>query len=235
LEEPTNINKPYTAEILTSAANKISEQMLLEQEALTLDKVNPEFAELMEDYRNGIFIFKLQEDEVWNKVQLDSIHLKEFYEKNSENYVHPDRVTYTELFIRDKETADQYYEEIKTGADFESLVTNYTERSGMKDKGGKYELQAVGSTEFSTLVSKLQPGEFTEPVPNSGGYSILRLDILEPSRIKTFEEAKAEVSGAFQEAESKRLEKEYIQRLKATYKPVINYDTLHKAFKPESN
>lgn len=235
LEEPTNIGKPFTAEILTSAANKISEQMLLEEEALTLDKVNPEFAELMEDYRNGIFIFKLQEDEVWNKVQLDSIRLKEFYEKNKENYVYPDRVTYTELFIRNKETADQYYEEIKTGADFESLVTNYTERSGMKDKGGKYELQAVGSTEFSTMVGKLQPGEFTEPVPNSGGYSILRLDILEPSRIKTFEEAKAEVSGAFQEAESKRLEKEYIQRLKATYKPVINYDTLHKAFKPESN
>ncbi|MCJ7554023.1 MAG: hypothetical protein MUO34_09080, partial [Ignavibacteriaceae bacterium] len=64
---------------------------------------------------------------------------------------------------------------------------------------------------------------------------ILRLDVKEPSRIKTFEEARAEVSGAFQESESKRLEQEYIQRLKATYNPVINYDQLHKAFKPESD
>lgn len=234
-EDPANVGKPFTTELLTNAANKISEEVLLETEALTLDKVNPDFAELMEDYKNGIFIFKLQEDEVWNKVQLDSVRLKEFYETNKENYVFPDRVTYTELFIRSKEDAEGYLTEIKNGADFDSLVVNFTERSGLKERSGKYEMQAVGSTEFSKSVYELQPGDFTEPIANSGGYSVLRLDEIHPSRMKTFDEARAEVSGAFQEAESKRLEREYIQRLKSTYKPVIYYDELHNAFKPESN
>lgn len=233
--DATNVGKLFTAELITNASNKISEELLLEEEALTLDLKNPEFAELMEDYRNGIYIFKLQEEEVWNKVQLDSLRLVQFYEQNKEKYTFPDRVTYTELFVRVKDIADNYYQEIKAGANFDSLVVNFTERSGMKEKEGRYELQAVGSTEFSKAVSELKPGEFTEPIQNSGGYSILRLDVKEPSRLKTFEEARAEVSGAFQEAESKRLEQEYIQRLKATYKPVINYDKLHLAFQPERN
>jgi peptidyl-prolyl cis-trans isomerase SurA len=233
--EPTNIGKLFSTEVLTTAANKISEELLLEEEAMTLDRSNPEFAALMEDYRNGIYIFKLQEEEVWNKVQLDSIRLAEFYEKNKDKYVFPDRVTYSELFVRIKEAAERYLEEIRNGADFDSLVINFTERSGMKEKNGRYELQAVGTTEFSKAVSELSPGEFTEVIPNTGGFSILRLDLKEPSRVKTFDEARAEVSGAFQEAESKRLEQDYIQRLKLIYKPVINYDKLHLAFEPERN
>lgn len=230
--EPTYVGKAFTSDLIRNAANKFSEELLLEEEALTLDKINPDFAELMDDYRNGIFIFKLQEEEVWNKVHLDSLSLVNYYEANKERFVFPDRVTYTELFTRFSETADKYFAEIKNGADFDSLVVNFTERPGMKDRKGKYELQVVGSSEFSKIADELQPGEFSEIIPNSGGFSILRLDVKEPSRVKTFEEARAEVSGAFQEAESKRLEQEYIQRLKATYRPVINYDKLHKAFKP---
>ncbi|MCJ7553654.1 MAG: peptidylprolyl isomerase, partial [Ignavibacteriaceae bacterium] len=233
--DPAYVGKVFKTDLITNAANKVSEELMLEEEALTLDKINPDFAELMDDYRNGIHIFKLQEEEVWNKVKIDSTGLAEFYESNNEKFVFPDRVTYTELFVRSREAADSYFTEIKSGADFDSLVVNLTERSQVKNKGGRYELQVVGSSEFSKAVDMLQPGEFTEIIPNSGGFSILRLDVKEPSRIKTFEEARAEVSGAFQESESKRLEQEYIQRLKATYKPVINYDQLQKAFKPESD
>jgi peptidyl-prolyl cis-trans isomerase SurA len=57
----------------------------------------------------------------------------------------------------------------------------------------------------------------------------------DPARIKTFEEAKAEVAGAYQEAESKRLETQYLDYLKGKYHPVIFYDELHEAFKTESN
>lgn len=233
--ESINLGKLFTKETLTAAAAKMSEDLLLEEEALTLDKVNPDFKELMQDYKNGIFIFKLQEEEVWNKVHLDSVKMREFYAKNKENYVFPDRVSYTELFVRNKQTAEDYLSEIRSGANFDSLVINFTERAGLKEKGGKYELQAVGSTEFSKTVDALNPGEFTEVIPNSGGYSIIRLDAKEASRMKTFDEARAEVSGAFQESESKRLEQEYLQRLKSMYKPVINYDKLQKAFRAENS
>jgi len=51
-------------------------------------------------------------------------------------------------------------------------------------------------------------------------------------RLKTFDEARAEVSGIVQEMESKRLEKEFLDTLNNIYKPIIFYDEIDKAFKP---
>jgi peptidyl-prolyl cis-trans isomerase SurA len=226
--------KKFNSDILNKGLKKITENMLLEEKALSLDKTDVQFADLMKDYQNGIFIFKLQEDEVWNKVNIDSVKLYNFYQENMPKYVWPDRVGYTEIFARKDSVIKYYYSLLKKGTNFDSLAAK-TERTQLKEKLGKYDLQAVGSSEFSKVVNNLNVGDYTEPIPNPGGFSILRLDVKDPSRIKTFEEAKAEVSGSLQEYESKRLENEYLDSLKKTYAPVINYDELQKAFKQKDN
>lgn len=226
--------KKFTEDVLSKAANKYAEQMLLEEKALTLEKTDSQFADLMKDYQNGIFIFKLQEEEVWNKLNVDSVKLVNYYEQNKQKYTWPDRVGYTEIFCKSDSLIHVYYDQLKKGEDFDKLAAK-TERTMFKEKQGKYDLQAVGSTEFSKAVDKLKVGEYTEPIPNPGGFSILRLDVKDPARIKTFEEAKPEVSGAVQENESKRLENDYITSLKKKYSPVIYYDALQKAFKSKSN
>lgn len=234
-DDPEFSGKKISTELLKNAVKKYSEQMFVEEKALTLDKTDPQFADLMQDYRNGILIFKLQEDEVWNKVSIDSVKLYDFYQKNKDKYVWKDRVGYTEIFARKDSVIKDYYNQLKAGVSFDLLAAK-TERTGYKEKNGKYDLQVVGSTEFSKAVNALNSvGDYTEPIQNPGGFSILRLDVKDPSRVKTFEEAKAEVSGALQEAESKRLETEYIDSLKKKYEPVINYDELQKAFKVEEN
>lgn len=227
--------KKFVPDILNKAAKKYSEQLLLEEKALHLDSTDTQFADLMKDYESGIFIFKLQEDEVWNKVKIDSTKLVAFYEKTKQNYVWPDRISYTEIFAKKDSVIKHYYSLLKEGENFDTLAAK-TERVGLKDRKGKYDLQVIGSTEFSKNVNELQNvGDYTAPIPNPGGFSILRLDKKDHSRIKTFEEARAEVSGAFQESESKRLEKEYIDSLKSKYSPVINYEELQNAFKSKTN
>lgn len=223
--------KKFTVDILNKSVKKLSEQLLLEEKALSLEKTDAQFADLMKDYQNGIFIFKLQEEEVWNKVTVDSVKLYDFYQKNIQKYSWPDRVAYTEIYAKKDSVIKSYYNLLKSGENFDVLAAN-TERTQVKDKNGKYDLQAVGSTEFSKIVNGLTNiGDYTEPVPNPGGFSILRLDFKAPARLKTFEEAKAEVSGQYQEYESKRLENEYIDSLKKKYSPVIYYDELRSAFK----
>lgn len=227
--------KKFTSDVLNKGVKKISEQLLIEEKALSLEKTDAQFADLMKDYQNGIFIFKLQEEEVWNKVSVDSVKLYDFYQKNMQKYSWPDRVAYTEIYSKKDSVIKSYYSLLKSGENFDVLAAN-TERSQVKDKAGKYDLQAVGSTEFSKIVNNLSNiGDYTEPVPNPGGFSILRLDLKDPARLKTFEEAKPEVSGAYQEYESKRLENEYIDSLKKKYSPVIYYDELRNAFKQNVN
>lgn len=221
--------KKFNNDFINRAIKKYSDQQVLEEKANTLDKTDSEFADLMKDYQNGIFIFKLQEDEVWNKVKIDSVKLFDFYQKNMEKYKWDNRVAFTEIFARRDSVIRHYYDLLKSGENFDSLASK-TERPNMKEKHGKYELQII-SSDLSKIANGLSKiGDYSEPIPNQGGFSIIRLDEKDPARLKTFEEAKAEVSGAFQEFESRRLENEYIDSLKKRYSPVINYDQLRKAF-----
>jgi peptidyl-prolyl cis-trans isomerase SurA len=225
----------FEVENLANAINKYSNDELLEYKALGLDTLDQNFADLMNDYKNGIFIFKLQEDEVWNKIALDSVKLMQYYQENKDKYRWTDRAAFTEIWTLRDSVAKLYLAQIKNGeVEFDSLAKK-TERASVMLKEGKYELTATSNSELAKVAFDLEKeGDISDIYPNSGGFSIIRLDKKDPARIKTFEEAKAEVAGAFQELESKRLEKEYIDSLKKKYQPVIYYDNLKKAFKKES-
>ena len=226
------VNKLITYDLLKSAANKLGADYLLDEEALNLEKTNAEFASLMEDYRNGIFIFKLQDEEVWSKISFDSTKIYNFYTETKNNYVFPDRINFSEIFSNKDFLINHYYDLLKKGTDFDSVAAKYTERPGYAEKAGNYGLVEINNSPLSEEANKLKnPGEYSNPFADAGGFSIVKLVAKEPSRVKTFEEAKAEVSGAFQESESKRLEQGYIDKLKNKYKAVIHYDNLEQAFK----
>lgn len=215
--------------MMESGLKKFSDEVVVEYAALQLDKENPDFKNLMEDYKSGIFIFKLQEDEVWNKIQLDSARLVQHYENTKTKYVWPDRVEYGEIYTSSDSLSKVYYDMLKKGEDFDSVAAKYTERPNYKEKAGRFELADVNITTLSAEANKLQnSGDISKPFAYGGGYSIFKLYKKDASRGKTFEEAKAEVSGSFQELEAKRLEEAYINSLKVKYQPKMHYDALSK-------
>lgn len=227
------MNRLIDENILNSAINKVVGDSLLSVAATDLDQSDKEFAALMDDYRNGIYVFKLQDDEVWSKINADSSKLYDYFVKTKDKYIWPDRVNFSEIFSKSDSLIHVYYADLQKGADFDSLAARYTERANMKPKAGNYGLVSVDYSPLSTKANEMltQTGTYTEPFAYSGGFSIVKLIFKDPSHPKTFEEAKAEVSGAYQEAESKRLENEYLDSLKKRYDPQLYYDKLEEAFK----
>ncbi|MCF8268180.1 MAG: peptidyl-prolyl cis-trans isomerase, partial [Ignavibacteriales bacterium] len=186
----------------------------------------------MHDYKNGIYIFKLQEDAVWNKIKVDSTMMVNYHEKNKEKFTSPDRVDYSEIYCRKDSVANSFYQALQNGADFDSLAKNYTERNGFKEKAGRFGLQEVGDDVLDQQAWALESeGDYSKPFGSGSGWSIVKLNKKVPAGLKTFEEARAEISGILQDSESKRLEREYTGMLKERYKPVIKYESLEKAFK----
>lgn len=227
-------NKKIASGVLKEASNKISGDEALEIETLTMDSRYPEYADLMEEYRNGIFIFKLQEEEIWNKIKIDETKLEEHFNKTKGKYNWNDRVAFTEIFSRKDSIIQLCTEFLKQGNDFDSSAAKYTERAGMKAKGGKYEMIDASSSPLSIEAYKLEnTGDVSASFANASGFSLIKLDRKEAARPKTFEEAKAEVSGSFQEEESKRLESAYNETLRAKYKPEFKKEELLKVFKSE--
>lgn len=219
-----------------NAINTLGEDLLLEEEAMNLDKEDPQFAQLMNDYRDGIFIFKIQEDEVWNKVKIDSADVYNYWNSNKEKYIMPERISFTEIFCMKDSTLQKYYSMLKEGSAFDTLAALYTERSTKKKDGGKYDLQSVDYSDYYKEANKIaNVGEYSEPAAFGGGYAMFKLNERQPSRVKTFEEAKAEVSGEYQELLSKKLENDYLTGLDKRYEPKVYYDELENAFKQEEN
>lgn len=224
------INRRITKSTLDNIVNRISEDLLLAEAVEYLPAKYPQFAELMEEYKNGILIFKLQEEEVWNKIQIDEEKLRSYWEANKEKFQWPDRVEYAEIFVKSDSLAQEIYKMLKAGEEFDSLAAKFTERPGFKEKNGYHGIKPVLDNALSQKANLLKEGEFSEPFKNTNGYSIVKLIKKHPAGLKTFEEALPEVSGAVQEIESKRLENDYLEFLKSNYKPRIYYDKLSKAF-----
>jgi peptidyl-prolyl cis-trans isomerase SurA len=221
---------------VTNAINVLAEDMLLEEEAMNLDKTDPEFAQLMDDYRDGIFIFKIQEEEVWNKVKMDSADVYNYWVANKEKYSWPERISFSEIFSTKDSLINKYYQMLSEGAEFDSIAALYTERPAKKKDRGNYEMQGVDFNDFYKEANKISDiGTYTEPIVFAGGYSIFKLNDRQPARFKTYDEAKAEVSGEYQEMLSKKLENDYLTGLEKRYQPKIYYDKLEDAFKQETN
>jgi peptidyl-prolyl cis-trans isomerase SurA len=240
--ELSNRNSKITAKPMDNltevrnAINILAEDMVLEEEAMNLDKTDPQFAQLMSDYRDGIFIFKIQEEEVWNKVKIDSADVYNYWNQNKEKYTLPERISFSEIYSSKDSLIQKYYNMLNGGASFDSLAALFTERAAKKKDHGRYDLQAVNFSDFYIEANKIsEVGKYSEPVVFAGGYSIFKLNDRQPARLKTFNEAKAEVSGEYQEMLSKKLESDYITSLEKRYKPKIYYNKLENAFKQKGN
>ena len=84
--------------------------------------------------------------------------------------------------------------------------------------------------ERSKAANQLELNALSSPFRYKNGVSIVRLLKREPARQKTFEEAGTEVSSAFQEQESKRLEAEWVSELRMRYPVVEHKEVLAGAF-----
>jgi peptidyl-prolyl cis-trans isomerase SurA len=224
------VNRRITKPLFETVVNKVTETVVLQKAVDFLPAKYPQFSELMEEYKNGILIFKLQEEEVWNKIEVNEEKLKAHYKVVKEKFQWTNRVEYAEIFVKSDSLGKEIYKKYENGEEFDTLAAQYTERPGYKEKHGYHGIKPVLDNQLSMKADQLKEGQVTEPIAHADGYSIVKLIKKHPAGQKTFEEALPEVSGSLQELESKRLEKEYLDFLKSNYKPEIYYDTLEKAF-----
>lgn len=219
-------------ELFAEAINVYLDKKLLEEKALYYDKENPDFAFLMEEYENGIYLFKILEDEVWSKISVDSIMIQDYFEKHRDNYKWKDRVEFQEIYTLSDSAANRYYNLALAGECFDSLVTKYSLRKGYENIPGYKGLVEVDVNELSKSANSLPNiGDVSKPFRFQDGWSVVKLIKREPARLKNLDEVKPEIISLLQELESKRLESVYLNKLKEIYKPKYYYDELVNAFK----
>jgi len=214
---------------ISEAIRQFTDECLIHEEVKAISNSDPEFMRMMEDYENGIYIFRLQDEEVWQKIEVDSTQLIKLWEETKENYRLPDRVTFAELFSIKKTKLDQWADTLKSIDDFEKFVAENTERRKKNVVDGIYTLVDANSSIMAQKADSMEVGQISELFESTAGWSIVKTLGKEEARQKTYEEALPEVASLYQDRESKRLEKEFLQYLKDKYNPKPNYELLQEA------
>lgn len=179
----------------------------------------PEFANIVEEYRDGLLLFDLMEKEIWNKAKQDSIGLKNYFNANQTKYQWKNRVevitvsSAKENFIKQTMKllkSDTKLEDIKAKLNTKEVV-NVMIKEEILEEG-----DATKNIAFKTGMSDIYK--------DKDFYYINKVVKVIPAGPKTLEETKGRVINDYQQY----LEDNWVSELKKEFKVNINTAVFEK-------
>lgn len=198
--------------------DKFVKETVFAYEDSHLETKYPEFGLLVREYHDGILLFDLMENEVWNKAAKDTAGLKNYYEEHKDEYTwgervktmviitaKPELVDTLNYFLDEELTADSIKAIVKSDKNFSgtSVKTVYFQRGENKD---------IDAVEWypSTVV---QFNSYTDNMI----YIYKMLEVHE-AEVKKFKEVRGIVTSAYQT----QLEQDWMETLKEKYPVSVN-------------
>ena len=66
--------------------NEFKDKTILTYYKDNLEKSEPQFASTLQEHKDGLLLFELMQQKIWNKSAQDSLGLKNYFDKNIGNY-----------------------------------------------------------------------------------------------------------------------------------------------------
>jgi len=89
---------------LKGMLNKYINQELIAYEDSQLETKYPEFGRIIKEYHDGILLFNISKDKIWDIASTDSLRLQKFYDSTGEKYFYGDRYKGWIIQAKDNET-----------------------------------------------------------------------------------------------------------------------------------
>lgn len=195
-----------------------------------LESKYPAFKKLMQEYNDGILIFEIMQNEIWTKASKDTAGLANYYETHKSEFMFPLRYKGTMYTCMNKKVSKRVMALLN--------ANNYTTAQISDSINGNTTLNVQTKTttfnsnstpEFKTKKGDIRTFEIgvNKKYKYNSAYYIFDVEeILQPSQ-REYKEAKGLVTAAYQN----KLQKEWIGRLRAKSKIVINKEVLYAAKK----
>ncbi len=193
-------------------------QEFLEHQALQyysnhLEDYDPAFRQQLEEFKEGNLFFEIMQREVWEKAQMDTIALKNYYAKHKDRYRWKKSADAVIFFANDPETANEARDALKTRT-WKEVQRDFSNR--IIADSARYETDQLpnGSSE------PIRAGQLTTVATNADNSASFAyvIKVYEQPETRSFEEAKGMVINDYQA----ELDKEWIAKLKKKYPVVID-------------
>ncbi|MGW8122612.1 peptidylprolyl isomerase [Roseivirga echinicomitans] len=176
----------------------------------------PEYAFLLNEYKEGLMLFEIMEREVWNRAVEDSIGLSTFFNTNKKNYPAPERASVWVIESANPENLDRVLSTFKWSNEksFENALKGQLEPevfAALKIAKRTYEREDLPNFARNWKEHAL----FDEPAKNQ----VYAVEEIIPAGLYRLEEIKGLVMADYQD----RLEKDWVKTLRKANK--IEIDT----------
>jgi peptidyl-prolyl cis-trans isomerase SurA len=95
--QPESGNLPLRRSGLEPALEKVGEQFAFSAKANLLEAQVPAFKSLMKEYSEGILLYQIEQENVWNKLAVNDSVLAEYFQAHRSSFTWPDRINFTEV------------------------------------------------------------------------------------------------------------------------------------------
>jgi peptidyl-prolyl cis-trans isomerase D len=149
---------------------------------------------------------ELRLDQVAAQVTVAESDLQALYARDRDRYVDPEKRRARHVLIAAgsddaaaRRKAESVLAEARAGKDFAELARRESADSGSAAQGGDlgWSEKTVFVPEFAEALFKLKEGEITGPVKTQFGYHVIRLEGIQASRSKSFDEARGELESRY--------------------------------------
>lgn len=187
---------------------------------------NKEYQMLLKEYRDGILLFSLMNEEVWQKGILDSLGQEEFYKKNINKYQWKPRVYALVVKVLDSTHLESARTELSGQSVSESLIKKF-ETDYKTNKPLAYQTES-GQIEYQDhpILSKANLQLPYQEIESEGKIHLVLLGEKIPAGPKKFEETRGLVIRDYQDF----LDSSLLAKLKSKYPVKINSQVKEEAF-----
>ncbi len=196
-------------------------ETILNYEEGKLPAKYPEYKALITEYHDGILLYEIMTDKVWNKAIKDTLGLKQFFENNRDKYMWGNRVDAVVYECSNQKIADQVFKMIQNdtiNSKHVLDVINKDSELNLRVRTNKFDTE---STPF--LKDRILNKGANKSFEFDGKIYVIKVDEKLSPRPKEFNEAKGAVTSDYQNY----LEKEWLEELNKKHKVKIYESVLY--------
>ena len=220
---------PDTLGMVMSTLDSFINEAALNYAAAQLEYTDDEFSRIMQEFKDGLLLFKLMEDSVWTAAAQDTAALMAYHEPRAESYQFPDRTRIISMRSRSDSLLTAYTDMLSSHA-LSEVLTVIEEDTTVVVRVDTTFIDVPNNSVFDKALN-LEKGSYTKPEINAGSYLVMINDGFDLARQKTFEEARSEIVNIYQGI----LEEQLIERLRTKYGVSSDKDKLSGVFASEKH
>lgn len=205
--------------IVTKAYDAFLSERLVEYQEDSLEYENEEFANIIREYRDGLLLFDLMENTIWNAVKKDSLGIQNYYNANKEKYFHPEQIEAVVASSAKKKTLKKVSKLLEKNMPL-SQIKNLVNSND--------QVNVIFTSDTMDQNHQALPQNFkfekglSKTYSYNDAYVLVQVKNIIPKKQKTFDEAKGIVTSDYQTYK----EEEWIKTLKSKYEIILNNDAL---------